>query len=194
MPRFDVAPQRSPCRQISRLQLCGREGLEAGCHCRDHAHGAAYHQRGRGALAPGGAAFEMARGAEGVLQIIVGSGEVGHRVAVEETGPVARRHLLEVRGSGGQCSPAWLRSAEVREQIGVRLLQRVRRQLVVIGRDWQADALRDARRDRRPGSGARALRSPRSLFVSVAAAEQAVSLAPFLACRLCLHFLLYSFE
>jgi len=50
----------------------------------------------------------MAMGAEKLLQIIVGTREVRHLIAMKEPGPVALRHCAEVREHGSQNGTAQL--------------------------------------------------------------------------------------
>src|SRR5919205_2678058 len=63
---------------------------------RDQADATAYHERGRGDLPTARASLVVAHGAEDVLQVVVGAGDLWSAVAHEQTKPVAGGHLQEV--------------------------------------------------------------------------------------------------
>ena len=102
----ELAAQRAPGVAVVGPEVLGGERAQAGGHGGDQAHGAPHDRAGRGALAAGGAALVVAGGPEELLQRVVGAGQVGHLVALEQAGPVAGGHLQEVgdrrrEGTGG---------------------------------------------------------------------------------------------
>src|SRR5439155_21948536 len=78
-----------PLSEIDGANLRPGERMQRGRHRRHDAHGTAYDQPRRRALAAGGAPLVVAGRAKILLQLMVGAGEIRHRVAVKEAGPVA---------------------------------------------------------------------------------------------------------
>ena len=83
-------------------EIAGGEGGEAGCRGGNDAPGAAQHQGRRGDLAAGGPALMMAVAAEQMFEVIVGARQVGHGVAMEQTGPIAGGDLEGMIAGCGQ--------------------------------------------------------------------------------------------
>jgi hypothetical protein len=102
MAVFQFGAQLAPRGDVRRPELGGRGWLQSRRDGGQEAHGATDDQGRGGDLPPGDPPIMMAGGAEEVLEIIVGPGQVRDLVAVEEPGPVALGHGAEVLDGGGQ--------------------------------------------------------------------------------------------
>ena len=70
----------------------------------DQTYFAAQHEGWRGRLASGGAPLVVALGSEQLLEVVVGSGQARHAVAMEKPGTVAAGDLGEVLDGGRECT------------------------------------------------------------------------------------------
>lgn len=75
----------------------------------------------------------VARRTKVVLKVVVGAGQVGHRVAVEQARPVASGHLEEVWHRSGQRPSGVSLPGHFRQQPKVSLAEIFDRTLFVVG-------------------------------------------------------------
>jgi hypothetical protein len=91
---------------------------------REQSDAAPDQQGGRGDLPTTRAALVVAHGAEDVLQVVVGTGDVGSAIAHEQTGPIAGGHFQEVAHRRLERTDRVGLLADLREQASVGLTQR----------------------------------------------------------------------
>jgi transposase len=116
--------QLAPGGDIRRTELRGRRWVQSGRDSGHQAHGAPDDQRRRGDLSPGDPPIVMARGAEEVLEIIIGPREVGDLIALKDAAPIALGHGAEVLDGGRQRPHGGALVSHLGEQPAVGAAQR----------------------------------------------------------------------
>ena len=120
VPIGEFLAELAPPGEIQWAQVERVESPGAASHSGDEADRAAHDRARRGMLAAGGAALVVASGAEVVLQVVVGAGQVRHVVAVEEAWPVTASHLKEVPHGGTEGARGRLSCGHLGQEGGVR--------------------------------------------------------------------------
>ena len=92
----------SPALAINTAQIPPGGRIETRGNRRDQAHRTAQHQARRGCPAAGGATLMVALRAKQMFKIVAGARQTRHLIAMEQTRPVASRHLAQVINRPGQ--------------------------------------------------------------------------------------------
>jgi len=107
----------SPVQDAPRRQFLSGVGPQARAQASHDANRSPQHQTGGRGFAAGTAAFMVSGGAEELLQGVIGPGQVGNLIAMEQAGQVAGRDFQEVP-QGRARSPGPLTLPSHRPQMG----------------------------------------------------------------------------